>query len=56
MFGDELLFACYEYTHEMGSEPKNWLDFFEFLRYAKVKSTLKEIAMAAAKAGSANNG
>jgi hypothetical protein len=40
--------------HELHTEPKNWHEFFEFLRYVKVKSTLKEAAIAAAKSGSGN--
>jgi len=54
LFGDELLFICYEYMREMHGEPRNWYEFFDFLKYMKVKGTLKEIAMAAAKAGRNN--
>jgi hypothetical protein len=35
----------------MKMKPKNWLEFFEFIRYSKVKGMLKEMALAAAKAG-----
>jgi len=35
----------------MGVKPKNYLELFEFIRYSKVKNTLKEMALATAKAG-----
>jgi hypothetical protein len=50
-FGDPLLYACYEFLHETGVKPKNFLELFEFIKYSKVKNVLKETALAAAKAG-----
>jgi hypothetical protein len=50
-FGDPLLFACYEFLHEMGTKPRNFLELFEFIKYSKVKNAVKEMAMASAKAG-----
>jgi hypothetical protein len=38
----------------MHIKPKNWSEFFEFLKYSKVKSVLKEMAIATAKAGASN--
>ena len=49
-FGDELLFACYEFLHEMHRNPKNWHEFFDFLKYCKTKGILREMALAAARA------
>jgi len=49
-----LLFACYEFIHEMHMKPKNYLELFEFLKYNKTKNILKEMAIAAIKAGSGN--
>jgi hypothetical protein len=53
-FGDELLFTCYEFVKEMGVKPKSFLEVFEFLKFSKVKSTLKEIALNMAKRGADN--
>jgi len=49
-----MLFVCYEFMHEMGMKPKNWLEFFDFLKYSKVKGLLKERAMAKARAEMGN--
>jgi hypothetical protein len=35
----------------MHFKPDNWMEFFEFIGYMKVKSMLKEIAIMKAKAG-----
>jgi hypothetical protein len=35
----------------MHIKPRNYLELFEFIKYSKVKSTLKEMALATAKAG-----
>jgi len=35
----------------MHIKPKCYLELFEFLKYSKVKSVLKEMALATAKAG-----
>jgi hypothetical protein len=32
--------------------PRSWLELFEFMRFAKTKGELRELAMAMAKAGS----
>jgi hypothetical protein len=53
-FGNEMLFACYDYLHEMGRDPKTFLDLFNFLKYSKVQSVLKEMALDAVKAGMAD--
>jgi len=34
--------------------PKNWDEFFEFMKYCRTKNILKEMAFAAAKAGAGN--
>lgn len=35
----------------MGVKPKDYLELFEFIKYTKVKNTLKDMALTAAKAG-----
>jgi hypothetical protein len=35
----------------MGVKPKSYLELFEFVKYSKAKSVLKEMALATAKAG-----
>ena len=49
-FGNELLYIYYEFAHEMHRSPKDWRDFFDFLKYSKAKGVLKETALATAKA------
>jgi hypothetical protein len=49
-FGDETLFSCYEFLHEMHVKPRSWEELFEFLKYIKVLNMFKKMAMAEAKA------
>jgi hypothetical protein len=35
----------------MGGKPKDYLELFEFIKYTKVKNTLKDMAIAQVKAG-----
>ena len=35
----------------MGAKPKDFLELFEFINYTKVKNVLKDMAIAAGKAG-----
>jgi len=52
-----LLYICYEFSHVLHRNPKDWRDIFDFLRYNETKSVLKEMAIEAAKASSgAGNG
>jgi hypothetical protein len=53
-FGDELLYACYEFYDRFKNKPANWLEVFDFLRFMKVQGILKEIAMSMA--GTGENG
>lgn len=45
------MFACYEFLHEMGVKPKDYLELFEFIKYTRVKNVLKDMIIAAAKTG-----
>jgi hypothetical protein len=42
---------AHEFQAQRHMKPDNFLELFEFLRYAKVKNIFREMAMAAAKAG-----
>jgi hypothetical protein len=50
-FGDELLYACYEFYDRFKNKPGNWMEVFDFLRFIKVQGILKEIAMSTARTG-----
>jgi hypothetical protein len=50
-FGSELLFALYEFSHEMHYEPDSWEKVFDFVSYMKVRNVFTELARARAKAG-----
>jgi UDP-N-acetylglucosamine transferase subunit ALG13 len=54
-FGSELLYLLYEFYDRFKQKPKNWLEVFEFLKFAKVKSIDRDIAMSMAKAGQGGN-
>jgi hypothetical protein len=49
-FGDELLYACYEFYDRFKNKPHSWLEVFDFLRFMKVKNIFREMAVEAAKA------
>jgi hypothetical protein len=49
-FGDELLYACYEFYDRFKNKPENWHELFDFLRLMKVKSIFRDIAMSEARA------
>jgi hypothetical protein len=44
-----LLFAVYEFIAQLHVRPASWAELFDFLRFAKTKSLLRERAMTAAK-------
>jgi hypothetical protein len=50
-FGDELLYAGYEFFDRFKNKPNNWMEVFDFLRFMKVQEILKEIAMSTARTG-----
>jgi hypothetical protein len=50
-FGDALLYACYEFYDRFKHKPANWLELFDFLRFVKVKSIQRELALATARTG-----
>jgi hypothetical protein len=50
-FGDGLLYACYEFYDRFKHKPKDWLELFDFFRFMKVKSIMRDIAVQEAKAG-----
>jgi len=47
-----MLYAYYEFSHALHRCPKDWRDFFDFLKYSKTKSAIKEMAFETAKARS----
>jgi hypothetical protein len=53
-FGNELLYALYEFSHEMHYEPDSWEKVFDFIPYMKVRSIFMDLARMRAKA--ADNG
>lgn len=48
-FGDELLYACYEFYDRFKNKPRNWLEVFDFLRFMKVKGIFRDIALQGAR-------
>jgi hypothetical protein len=49
-FGDALLYACYGFYDRFKTKPKDWKELFEFLKFIKVKTVYREMAVEAAKA------
>jgi hypothetical protein len=50
-FGDELLYACYQFYDRFKHKPASWLEVFDFLRFMKVQGILRDIAMSNARTG-----
>jgi len=52
-----MLYACYEFSRGLHREPKDWRDFFDFLKFSETRNMLKEAALETARAKSgAGNG
>jgi len=51
-FGDALLYMCHDYINENKIRPYSWIDLFEYIKFAKTKNLLKEMAINMAKAKS----
>jgi hypothetical protein len=53
-FGDEMLYVCYEFYEMFKHKPYTWSELFDFLRFIKVKSIQKKIALQTAGEGVEN--
>jgi hypothetical protein len=56
MFGNSMLFSCYEFMAQMGQKPKSFVELFEFMNYVDAKNTIQAAAMQLAKSKAATAG